>query len=100
MWSVTVANYPHWVEFDCGSVKTLKGFVYLPRQDSRNGNIKEYSIQLSNDGKNWGETIHQGTFENNQKEKKKNQNQKKKEMKKKVNIQTTKRKRKFSLPIP
>ncbi len=69
MWSVTVANYPHWVEFDCGSVKTLKGFVYLPRQDSRNGNIKEYSIQLSNDGKNWGETIHQGTFENNQKEK-------------------------------
>ncbi|MBR5062277.1 MAG: discoidin domain-containing protein [Prevotella sp.] len=69
MWSVTVANYPHWVDFDCGGMKTLKGFVYLPRQDSRNGNIKEYTIQVSNDGKNWGEIIHQGTFENNRNEK-------------------------------
>ena len=69
MWSVTVANYPHWVDFDCGSTRTLKGFVYLPRQDSRNGNIKDYSIQISLDGKNWGEPIHTGVFENNQKEK-------------------------------
>ncbi|MBO4314656.1 MAG: discoidin domain-containing protein, partial [Prevotella sp.] len=69
MWSVTVANYPHWVDFDCGGMKTLKGFVYLPRQDSRNGNIKDYTIQVSNDGKNWGEIIHQGTFENNRNEK-------------------------------
>ncbi|MBQ6209602.1 MAG: discoidin domain-containing protein [Prevotella sp.] len=69
MWSVTVANYPHWVDFDCGGMKTLKGFAYLPRQDSRNGNIKEYTIQVSNDGKTWSEIIHKGTFENNQKEK-------------------------------
>jgi beta-galactosidase len=69
MWSVTVANYPHWVDFDCGSTRTLKGFVYLPRQDSRNGNIKDYSIQVSIDGKNWGEPILTGAFENNQKEK-------------------------------
>ncbi len=67
MWSVTVANYPHWVDFDCGAVKTLKGFTYLPRQDSGNGNIKEYTIQVSNDGQTWSNIIHQGTFENNQK---------------------------------
>ena len=69
MYSVTVANYPHWVDFDCGAVKTIKGFGYLPRQDSRNGNIKAYRIQVSNDGKNWGKAVAEGTFENNLKEK-------------------------------
>lgn len=69
MWSVTVANYPHWVDFDCGTVKSLKGFSYLPRQDSRNGNIKQYRIQVSQDGVAWGDPICEGAFENNQKEK-------------------------------
>ena len=69
MWSVTVANYPHWVDFDCGSVKTLKGFTYLPRQDSRNGNIKQYRIQVSQDGNTWSDTVCEGQFDNNQKEK-------------------------------
>jgi len=69
MYSVTVANYPHWVDLDCGTTKTLKGFVYLPRQDSRNGNIKKYRVQVSNDGKNWGEPVAEGEFENNQKQK-------------------------------
>ena len=69
MYSVTVANYPHWVDFDCGGVKTIKGFTYLPRQDSNNGNIKKYSIQVSNDGKTWGKAVAEGEFENNRKEK-------------------------------
>lgn len=69
MYSVTVANYPHWVELDAGSLKTLKGFTYLPRQDSRNGNIKTYKIETSTDGKTWATAIEKGTFENNQKEK-------------------------------
>ena len=69
MYSVTVANHPHWVDFDCGGVKTIKGFTYLPRQDSNNGNIKKYSIQVSNDGKTWGKAVAEGEFENNRKEK-------------------------------
>ena len=69
MWSVTVANYPHWVDFDCGSVKTLKGFTYLPRQDSRNGNIKQYRVQVSQDGSTWSQPVNEGQFENNQREK-------------------------------
>ena len=69
MYSVTVANHPHWVDFDCGGVKTIKGFTYLPRQDSNNGNIKKYSIQVSNDGKTWGKAVAEGEFENNKKEK-------------------------------
>ena len=69
MWSVTVANFPHWVDFDCGTIKMLKGFVYLPRQDSQNGNIKDYRIQTSLDGKTWSSSLCEGKFENNQKEK-------------------------------
>ena len=70
MYSVTVAKYPHWVDFDAGDVKNIKGFIYLPRQDGPNGNIKDYEILVSTDGKNWGEPIMKGSFENNQKEKK------------------------------
>lgn len=70
MYSVTVAKYPHWVDFDAGEVKNIKGFTYLPRQDGNNGNIKDYSIQVSMDGKEWGEPVKKGTFTNNLKEKK------------------------------
>lgn len=70
MYSVTVAKYPHWVDLDAGEVKEIKGFTYLPRQNGGNGNIKEYSIQVSADGKEWGEVIQKGAFEKNLKEKK------------------------------
>lgn len=70
MYSVTVAKYPHWVDLDAGEVKTIKGFTYMPRQDSYNGNIKEYSIHVSMDGKNWGEPVQKGTFAGNRDEKK------------------------------
>ncbi len=62
MYSVTVANYPHWVDFDCGEAKMLKGITYLPRQDSRNGHIKDYEVQLSLDGKTWGPVVAHGSF--------------------------------------
>lgn len=64
MYSVTMAKHPHWVDLDAGEVKEIKGFTYLPRQDgSSNGNIKEYKLQLSLDGKDWGETVKSGTFD-------------------------------------
>jgi beta-galactosidase len=71
MYSITVPKYPHMVDFDCNEIKTLKGFTYLPRQDgSQNGNIKGYKVQVSRDGKNWGDTVCEGNFENNAKEQK------------------------------
>ncbi|MBO7347609.1 MAG: discoidin domain-containing protein [Bacteroidaceae bacterium] len=70
MYSVTVASYPHWVDFDCAETKTIKGFTYLPRQDGPNGNIKNYEILVSQDGKNWGNVVMSGTFANDMKEKK------------------------------
>ena len=63
MFSVTVAQYPHWVDFDAGEVKTIKGFVYMPRQDGgSNAVIKDYKLEVSMDGKNWGEPVAKGTF--------------------------------------
>ena len=71
MYSITVPKYPHWVDFDCGETKLIKGFTYLPRQDgSPNGNIKGYKAQVSQDGKTWSDSVCEGTFENNAKEKK------------------------------
>ena len=71
MYSITVPKYPHWVDFDCGEEKLIKGFTYLPRQDgSPNGNIKGYKVQLSKDGETWTEPVAEGDFENSSKEKK------------------------------
>ena len=71
MYSVTVAQYPHWVDFDAGDVKQIKGFVYLPRQDGgTNGMIKDYKLELSVDGKNWGSPVITGTFDAGSKAKK------------------------------
>lgn len=62
-YGVTVTKYPHTVDFDCGETLSVRGFTYLPRQDgSRNGNIKAYSIQLSQDGKTWGAPVVEGEF--------------------------------------
>ena len=64
MYSITLAKYPHWVDFDSGKEKIIKGFTYLPRQDgSLNGCIKDYEIYVSNDNQNWGNPILKGKFE-------------------------------------
>ena len=54
MYSVTVAQFPHWVDFDASAVKTMKGFVYVPRQKGDNGLIKDYEVYVSEDGKKLG----------------------------------------------
>lgn len=64
MYSITLAKYPHWVDFDAGKQKIIKGFTYLARQDSSlNGCIKDYEIYVSNDNKTWGEPVVKGSFE-------------------------------------
>ncbi len=66
IYSITLAKYPHWVDFDAGEMKNMKGFSYTPRQTGGgNGNIKDYEIFVSQDGKNWGEAVQKGTFANN-----------------------------------
>ena len=69
MYSVTVSKYPHWVDLDAGEVKNLTGIRYLPRQNSRSGNVKEYQVQVSTDGTHWGDPVAKGAFENTLREK-------------------------------
>lgn len=64
MYSVTVAIYPHYIDFDAAEETMIKGFKYMPRQDGgNNGSIKDYTIQVSNDGKTWGEPVVKGSFD-------------------------------------
>ncbi|MDH8701379.1 beta-galactosidase [Dysgonomonadaceae bacterium PH5-43] len=63
MYSVTVAQHPHWVDFDMGEVKNIKGFTWQPRPGGGNGDVKDYTIHVSLDGKEWGEPIHTGAFD-------------------------------------
>lgn len=62
MYSVTVTKYPHWIHFDVLDTKLIRGFTYLPRQDeSWTGDIKDYAISISQDGKTWTE-VQKGSF--------------------------------------
>lgn len=63
MYSITLAKYPHWVDFDASEPKTIKGFKFMPRQDTGYGRIKNYEIYVSNDGKTWGNAILKGEFD-------------------------------------
>ncbi len=68
MYSVTVAGYPHWIDFDAAENTMIKGFKYMPRQDGgNNGNIKDYMIQISDDGTNWSEPVAKGSFDASEK---------------------------------
>jgi len=42
----------------------VDGLKYLPRQNSSNGRIKAYHVYVSADGKNWGNAVAMGTFDN------------------------------------
>lgn len=65
MYSVTVAQYPHWIDFDAHQQKEIKGITYLPRQDGgQNGDIKDYIISVSSDNEQWKE-VAKGSFANN-----------------------------------
>ena len=58
MWSVTVTKHPHWIDFDILKPKTVRGITYLPRQDdSSTGDIKDFTISVSQDGKIWTEVL-------------------------------------------
>ncbi len=68
-YGVTVALYPHWIEFDCSEITNIKGFTYLPRQNGSNGDIKDWKVEVSTDGNAWTE-VTSGTFADNKTEKK------------------------------
>ncbi|MDR2981323.1 MAG: discoidin domain-containing protein [Puniceicoccales bacterium] len=53
---------PHNIQIDLGAPYEVNGFVYVPRPDGGNGNIKKYELYLSKDGENWGTPVSAGEF--------------------------------------
>jgi hypothetical protein len=65
-WSPEIIKHPHEVIIDLSKEYQMRGFTYLPRQDHNpNGWIKDYEFYVSQDGKQWGDPVAKGTFEQN-----------------------------------
>jgi HEAT repeat protein len=66
LWNGGKPGHPHHLAVDLGEEVEMTGFTYLPRQDGRQeaGVIGEYEFYASRDGKEWGQRIAKGRFEN------------------------------------
>jgi uncharacterized repeat protein (TIGR03806 family) len=72
LWAGTGMSYtnPNYVGIDLGSVRSIGGFVYTPRQQpvggpvtDQNGRIADYDVHYSNDMETWTQIDH-GTWPN------------------------------------
>lgn len=54
---------PHFITVDLGSVRSIGGYTYTPRQDSAAGRIANYQTHYSTDGTNW-QLMDAGTWPN------------------------------------
>jgi hypothetical protein len=65
-WQDANPEHPHEIIIELSRPCRIGGFTYLPRQDdSDHGNIKDYEFYISDDGKDFGQPVKKGTFENN-----------------------------------
>lgn len=46
-WSNRKPAHPHQVVIDLGQEQRVTGLRYLPRQDSRNGRVKQYEVYVT-----------------------------------------------------
>jgi len=60
-----VPAYPHEITIDLGEALSIKGLTVLPRRRGANGWIAQYEVYVGADGKNWGDAVATGTFEQN-----------------------------------
>lgn len=65
-WQDANPEHPHEIIIELSRPCRIGGFTCLPRQDdSDHGNIKDYEFYISDDGKDFGQPVKKGTFENN-----------------------------------
>lgn len=67
-WGDQAVPFPHEVVVGFAQPVNINGIVCLPRQDMSNGRIKDYAVELSNDGKSW-RRVARGTFDRSGREK-------------------------------
>ncbi len=57
-------GYPHELVVDLGAPRRIEGLLYVPRQDSPNGRVKDFEVRVSDDGKTWSEPLAKGRWNN------------------------------------
>ena len=57
-------GYPHELVVDLGATRNVEGLLYVPRQDSPNGRVKDFEIRVSDDGKTWSGPVAKGRWNN------------------------------------
>jgi endo-alpha-N-acetylgalactosaminidase len=63
-WQDANPAHPHEIIIQLDPPCKIKGVTYLPRQgETENGDIKDYEIYLSTDGKDFGQPVKKGQFE-------------------------------------
>lgn len=55
-------GYPHDLVIDLGAAHKIEGLLYVPRQDSSNGRVREYEVSASSDGKTWAQPLARGQW--------------------------------------
>ena len=55
-------GYPHELILDLGSSRKVDGLLYVPRQDSPRGRVKEYEVRDSEDGRVWSPPLVRGSW--------------------------------------
>ena len=55
-------GYPHELTIDLGSPHKIEGLLYVPRQDSSNGRVRDFEVRVSADGKIWSEPLASGRW--------------------------------------
>jgi Concanavalin A-like lectin/glucanases superfamily/F5/8 type C domain len=69
-WQDSNPAHPHEIIIELSRSCLISGFTYLPRQDEmENGSIKDYEFYISEDGKDFGQPVTKGTFENSKEKK-------------------------------
>ena len=57
-------GYPHELVIDLGRLSEVEGLLYVPRQDSANGRVRDFEIRTSSDGRSFGPAIASGRWQN------------------------------------
>ena len=59
-----MGNFPHSVTIDAGRDVTAKGVSFLGRRNGVNGRVKDFTFEVSKDGKSWTKAV-SGSLANN-----------------------------------
>lgn len=61
-WGKGETGHPHDLVIDLKKARMIPGFAYLPRSSGENGTIKDFELYVSNNPKDFGSPVIQGTF--------------------------------------